>query len=100
MKKVQIQFHISPKLLSREFLLCNNHNLDYRFKSLEGLWCTVHRVPECLSLRKEFGLPTPSPSLSPLGPKGGGATLAWGWDRGGPISGDWTERLALCILCA
>ncbi len=54
---------------------------------VEGLLCSIHRVPEFMSLRRN-GVPHPLPSqdrVSPLGPKGGGggATLSCGWGSGG-----------------
>jgi hypothetical protein len=53
---------------------------------VEGLYCTIPRVPQCLSLRP-IGSPPPPPLLQsnvspPLEPKAGGGNirrLVWGW---------------------
>ncbi len=70
-----------------------------------GLQYTVHRVPKCLLLRRNWPPlpPPPSPASElvslPLGPKGGGATLACGWRCGGTQFGRLDRKPALCILC-
>jgi hypothetical protein len=61
----------------------------------------MHRVPECLSLRRNL-VPPPLPLASEcvslldptLDPKGGQHSLA----GEGPNSDDWTESLALCTV--
>jgi hypothetical protein len=59
-------------------------------------WSTKVSVPS-----SDLGSPSPSPGkecVTPLGPWGGQHLLA---DEGleGPNSDDWTESLALCLLC-
>jgi hypothetical protein len=58
----------------------------------------IHKVPECLFLRRNWKPPTPSPASECMDPKGEQHLLA-GEGVGGPNSDDWTESLALCILC-
>jgi hypothetical protein len=64
--------------------------------AVEGLQYTVHKVTECLSLRRSWVPPTPSPAdesvSTPLGP-GRQNSLA-GEGIGGPNLDDWTESLA------
>ncbi len=56
----------------------------------EGLYCSIHRVPECLSSKRE---------CLPLGPRGRGQHKLADEGVGGANSDDCTESLALCALC-
>ncbi len=59
---------------------------------------SIHRVPECLSPRRNWVPPPHPPQASvspPLDPKGREVSGC-----GGPNSDDWKESLALCILCS
>jgi hypothetical protein len=64
---------------------------------------SMHGVPECLSLRRNLVPPSPPSQASvppSLDPKGGGSnTRLRVKGVGGPSSDEWTESLALCILC-
>jgi hypothetical protein len=63
-------------------------------------YCSIHRAPECLSLRWNWVSPPPLPQASvslPLDPKGERSNTP-GDDVGVPNSDDWKESLALCIL--
>jgi hypothetical protein len=55
----------------------------------------IPRLPQCMSTRRNWYSPTPSPAsecaLHPK-PKGGGHTRLWG----SPNSEDWRKSLALC----
>jgi hypothetical protein len=58
--------------------------------SLEGLYYTLHRVTDCLSLvwiESPHPVPASECVFPPFGPKEGGD------------SDDWTDSLAICILC-
>ncbi len=62
-----------------------------------GIIYSIHRVPECLSLRRNWVPPPPPPQASvslPLDPKGGSNTRLR-VRCGGPNSDDWTESMAL-----
>jgi hypothetical protein len=64
-----------------------------------GIIVFIYRVPVCLSIRLNWVPLPPPPYVSPLGLKGGGATLACGWGVRVPNLDDWKENLALSILC-
>jgi hypothetical protein len=53
----------------------------------------IDRVPECLSLRRNWVPPPPPPSsvTPPPGPKWEGDTLAYGGGGGGPNSEEGTD---------
>jgi hypothetical protein len=60
----------------------------------------VHRVPQCLSPRRNWDPPPPLPqaSVSPGNPRGEHTRLrVRGW--GSPNSEDWRKSLILCLLC-
>jgi hypothetical protein len=63
----------------------------------------INRVPECLSLRRNWVFPNPLPWKSVYLPTwtlgGGGQYSLAGGGVEGPNSDDWTESLALCKLC-
>ncbi len=70
---------------------------------VEGKYYIIPKVSECLSLRPYLLPPSPFPPASVPPPpwnQKGGATLAGGEGAGRANSDDWTESLALCLLCA
>ncbi len=60
----------------------------WKEETVEGLYYSISRIPECLSLRPNWL--TPSPHIEcvppPLGTKGGGEHSLAGEGRGEPIS--------------
>jgi hypothetical protein len=62
--------------------------------AVEGLYCTIPKVPECLSLRPNWFPPLFPPSWTK-----GEATLACGRGGGKANSDELKESLALCLLC-
>jgi hypothetical protein len=66
-----------------------------------GIILHITRVPECPSLRPNWFLLSPLLQASvppPLEPKGGQHSLAFE-GVGGTNSDEWTESMALCVLC-
>ncbi len=61
----------------------------------------IPRVPQCMSPRRNWDSPTPSPASKGASPpnQGGGhiRLRVRGW--GSPNSDDWNKSLALCLLC-
>jgi hypothetical protein len=65
-------------------------------------YCSIHRLPECLSLRRNRVPPPLQDSVSPPlnSKKGGGKQHSRaGEGVGGPNSDDLIESLVQCILC-
>ncbi len=86
-------FFIAFLLMLASLYCCYRNRCCYHHSHFRGgIKVYIHRLPECLLLRRYWGPPQTS-VFSPLGPKGRRVTLPCGWRGVRLSSNDWKESL-------